>query len=348
MFNFMKKDFKIVQRFSSLILISLLIIGAGFLHIMGRGLNLGLDYVGGATVVVELNGDYADRDDFKKDFQDHFTAYINENGYQVADNMQVSPLPGGGATYEFRLAYMLNGQRLGTSEEGQEMFIESLNGATDNKEDKGFSGDIEKEVKAFFESKNMAASFEEGCVKATVIGPSSTSSLLRATYLALALALVAILVYIMIRFTVSSGLAAIVGIIHDVAIMVALTTIFQIPVNTTFIAAVITIIGYSINSSIVIFDKVRECRKSAAFAYATDEEIANYAIKHSLVKIALSIITTLIMVVVLLVFSVSTIREFILPIIFGLLAGTFSALCLNPSIWVLFRKIGAKAKSKKA
>ena len=81
---------------------------------------------------------------------------------------------------------------------------------------------------------------------------------------------------------------------------------------------------------------------------ASNEEIANYSIKHSLVKVLLSVLTTLIMVVALVLFSVSTIQEFILPIIFGLIAGTFSATCINPSLWVIFEKIGAKAKSKKA
>ena len=348
MFNFMKKDFKIVQKFPVLIAISALIIVAGIVMMIVSGLNIGIDYEGGAKVEIELAGDYAENSEFKAGFEKEFTDFINSNGYAVADKMQVSPLSDGGSTYEFRLSYELNGKKVGKTEEEQTAFIESLNGKDNDASDEGFRGVLEEKVQQYLESKDMGAEYEEGCVKVAVIGASSSQSLLNSTFLAIALALVAILVYIMIRFTVSSGLAAICGLTHDVLIMVALTAIFQIPVNTTFIAAVITIIGYSINSSIVIFDKVRECRKSTAFAYASDEEIANYAIKHSLVKIILSIITTLIMVVALVLFSVSTIQEFILPIIFGLLAGTFSALCLSPSIWVLFRKIGAKSKSKKA
>ncbi len=348
MSKLMKKDFKVVQRFPILIAISAVVILAGLLVMIFSGLNIGIDYEGGAKVEIELAGDYSENAEFRNGFEDKFTAFINDNGYEVADKMQVSPLSEGGATYEFRLSYELNGKKVGKSEEEQTAFIQSLNGAADDASDEGFKGVLEAEVQKYLEEKGMGAEYEEGCVKIAVIGASSSQSLLNATFLAIALALVAILVYIMIRFTVSSGLAAICGLTHDVLIMIALTAIFQIPVNTTFIAAVITIIGYSINASIVIFDKVRECRKSTAFAYASDEEIANYAIKHSFVKIALSIITTLIMVVALVLFSVSTIQEFILPIIFGLIAGTFSALCLSPSIWVKFRKIGAKMKKKKA
>ncbi len=348
MLNLMKKDFKIVEKFVPLLLISLIIIVGGFIHMLAFGLNIGIDYEGGAKIEIELAGDYAENSEFKADFEKYFTDYINSNGYKVVDKMQVSPLAEGGSTYEFRLAYELNGSKVAKTEESQTAFIESLNGPKNDNSNGGFQEKLEGEILNYFTAKDMADEYAEDCVNIAVIGASSSQSLLNSTFLAIALALVAILVYIMIRFTVSSGLAAICGLAHDVLFMIALTAIFQIPVNTTFIAAVITIIGYSINSSIVIFDKVKECRKSAAFALASDEEIANYSIKHSFVKIALSMLTTLIMVVALVLFSVSTIQEFILPIIFGLIAGTFSALCLNPSIWVVFRKIGAKRKGKKA
>ena len=331
MFNFAKKDFNIVQKFPTLILVSLMIIVCGAIFMLGHGLNLGIDYEGGAKVEITLNGEVED----KNAFESHFKSFITENGYTVVDKMMESPL-NGSVTYEFRLAYEYHGATV----ESQDSFNSRLSG--------DFKSSLTEEVEAYLNTIGAQDLFDEDGIITASIGESSSKSLLNRTFIAIALALVAILVYVMIRFTVSSGLAAICGLTHDVLVMVALTAIFQIPVNMTFIAAVITIIGYSINSSIVIFDKVRECQKSTAFAYASDEEIANYAIKHSMVKILLSILTTLIMVVALVLFSVSTIQEFILPIIFGLLAGTFSALCLSPSIWVLFRKIGAKKKSKKA
>ena len=334
MFNFAKKDFNIVQKFPMLILISVMIILCGAIFMLGQGLNLGIDYEGGAKVEIELADEIADKDAFES----HLRDFMNDNGYTVVDKMMESPLSEGGITYEFRLAYEFN--RSTVAQDAQDAFINKLNG--------DFKSNLTEAVETYLTGLGAQDLFEEDGVNVAVIGESSSKSLLNRTFIAIALALVAILVYIMIRFTVSSGLAAICGLTHDVLVMVALTAIFQIPVNMTFIAAVITIIGYSINASIVIFDKVRECQKSAAFAYASDEEIANYAIKHSMVKILLSILTTLIMVVALVLFSVSTIQEFILPIIFGLLAGTFSALCLSPSIWVLFRKLGAKMKSKKA
>ena len=342
----MKRDFKIVENVAGLALISAMIILAGVVFMCAFGLNLGIDYEGGAKVEIELTDGLDSSTEVA--FEKEMRTAIEEAGYTISDKMQKSPLAdSNGYTYEFRLNYEIGGQNMGKTEESQVKFIESLNGKSDNADDKGFKGSLEEKVKEFLET-NGSEQYEEGCVRIAVIGASSSKSLIRSTIIAIILALVAILVYIAIRFTLTSGIAAFTGLIHDVAFMIALTAIFQIPVNMTFIAAVITIIGYSINSSIVIFDKVRECLKSTAFVGASDTEIANYAIKHSLVKILLSILTTLIMVVALVIFSVSTIQEFIIPIIFGLIGGTFSALCLSPSLWVLYRKIGAKIKNKKA
>ncbi len=347
MSKLMKKDFKIVENFGGLVLISIMIILAGILTMFSfGGLNLGIDYEGGAKVEIELTKSV---EVHEKEFETTMTDLIENAGYTVSDKMQKSPLSGGtGFTYEFRLNYELNGKNMGASEESQVEFIQSLNGDDKNADDKGFKGELEEQVRAFLDTKGLVEEFDEGCVRIAVIGASSSKSLINSTILAIILALVAILVYIIIRFTLSSGIAAFCGLIHDVLIMVCLTAMFQIPVNMTFIAALITIVGYSINASIVIFDKVRECLRSAAFAQASDTEIANYAVKHSLVKILLSTLTTLIMVVALVLYSVSTIQEFIIPIIFGLVAGTFSALCLTPSLWVAYRKIGAKIKKKKA
>ena len=90
MFNFMKKDFKIVQKFPVLIAISALIIVAGIVMMIVSGLNIGIDYEGGAKVEIELAGDYAENSEFKAGFEKEFTDFINSNGYAVADKMQVS------------------------------------------------------------------------------------------------------------------------------------------------------------------------------------------------------------------------------------------------------------------
>ena len=176
-------------------------------------------------------------------------------------------------------------------------------------------------------------------VRTHTIGNEVMQSIIKNAAIAVAVAVAAILVYIAIRFTWVSGLAAILALVHDVLVMTALTTIFQIPVNSTYIAAIITIIGYSINATIVIFDRVRELEKTPSYAVLSDAEIANKAIVNTLWRSILTTVTTLVMIVSLAIFGNSTIREFAFPIIFGLLAGAYSSILLSAPIWVYLRKL---------
>lgn len=349
MSKLMKKDFKVVENYKWISLISIVIAIAAIVCVIVRGgVNFGIDYTGGGKVEIEL-GSFASDERVQKAFEDKYTAYIESKGFEVVDKMQVST-SGDGATYEFRLAYSYEGVKFGNSTEQQEKFKFALNGLDEDSTVNGLRGDLEEDLKNYFESDSLMTSvgarFDEGSVRIYMVGATATKSLLTASIWAIIAALVVILVYIIIRFTLLSGIAAVISLIHDVIMTCALTIIFNIPVNSTFIAAVITIIGYSINSSIVVFDKVRECLKSTAFVNASDAEIANYAIKHSFVKILLSVVTTLIMVVAVVLFSVATIQEFVLPIIFGLLSGLLSSLCMSPSLWVAFRKISKKNKKE--
>ena len=350
MTNLMKKDFKIVENFKWLIILPIILIIAGIVCVCVGRFNVGMDFTGGAKIEVEFQ-DFAKDDTVRKNFEDTYTKYLKDNGFEVVDNMQVS-VSGSSVTYEFRLAYSLDGKKLGNSTEEQAKFNDALGQNTDS--ETGIRGKLQEDIRTNFLAANGASAddYTEDFVRAYTVGATASQSLLNAAIWAIVAAIAIMLVYIMIRFTVSGAFAAITALLHDVLIMIALTAIFAIPVNSTFIAAVITIIGYSIHATIVIFDKIRECHKSPAFKEVSDTEIANYSIKQSLVKILLSSLTTLIMVVALVIVSGSTIREFILPIIFGLFAGAYSATLLSSSFWVYYRKLGAKikagAKAKKA
>lgn len=347
----MKRDYHVVEKTKWFALISLVIILVAAVMMVVRGMNVGIDFTGGATIEFELDT-FAEDKDFQSNFDTEMRKILEEN-YSISDQMQVSP-SGAGYTYSYRLNNYFKGTygansyngALGNSDEAHNDFINSLKDTgTDGVSTKLFDKVMEL-VPDDVENFNPTNS---ELIRITDIGPTASETLLNSAIWATVVALIVILVYIIIRFTFFSGLAALIALFHDVLIMVALTTIFYIPVNSTFIAAVITIIGYSINASIVIFDKIRECKNpnNTAFAMASDTEIANYAIKHSFVKIFLSTITTLIMVVAVVMFSVSTIREFLLPIIFGLISGLFSALCLSPTLWVAFEKMNKKRKEKK-
>lgn len=159
------------------------------------------------------------------------------------------------------------------------------------------------------------------------------------------IAAILMLLYITIRFEFKTGVSAIVALLHDVLIMLSFYAIFQVPINTTFIAAILTIIGYSINNTIVVFDRVRENVKRSRRA-PFNETIDN-SIKQTLVRSVNTTITTLLPVVMLFIFGVQSIRQFTIPLIVGLLAGTYSSILLAGPTWAGLKKWQDKRKHKK-
>lgn len=160
------------------------------------------------------------------------------------------------------------------------------------------------------------------------------------------------LIYIWIRFELFSGIAAVICLAQDVFVMISFVSLFRLPINSGFIAGCLTIIGYSINNTIVIFDRIRDNQKTLGKKYSRDE-IANRSVKETLTRTINTTVTTLIMIVCLYIFGVTSIREFSLPIIIGLLAGTYSSIFLSAPIWARLgdhfsrKKTGQKAPKEK-
>lgn len=177
-----------------------------------------------------------------------------------------------------------------------------------------------------------------------LVGATVSTELLFNAILAVSLALVFMLCYIGLRFQLSSGLACIIALFHDIIVMFAFMAICHIEINSTFIAALITILGYSINNSIIVFDRVRENMRSIFSKNMTPEQVANKSIKETLLRSINTTITTLIMILMVAILGVSDIKIFAFPIIIGLLAGTFSSICIAPSFWALFQRVGKKNK----
>lgn len=144
---------------------------------------------------------------------------------------------------------------------------------------------------------------------------------------------VCLLIYIGIRFDFQSGLAALVGLLHDVLIMCSFMVFFRgvYQVNSSFIAAVLTIIGYSINNTIVIFDRIRENYKLTHFTSRT--AIVEASVRETITRTMNTTLTTLFTLVTLYVLGVSSIREFAFPLVVGMLAGTYSSVLLSGQIW---------------
>ena len=185
------------------------------------------------------------------------------------------------------------------------------------------------------------------------IGATAAQDLLSKSGMALAIALALILVYIIIRFTPASGIAAVIALIHDVVIMFCLTVICRVQINQSFVAAVITIIAYSINNTIIIFDRCRENVKPLKgqknIPYA---EIGDQSVRANMRRSLFTTFTTLVTVAFLAIFGSDTIREFCVPIILGLVAGLYSSVLLATPLWaglsVEFDKVAAKYRKTKA
>ena len=172
-------------------------------------------------------------------------------------------------------------------------------------------------------------------VDITRVGPTAGSELVRNAVQSMLWAAILMLIYIAIRFDLYMGLAAVIGLAHDIAIMLSFTIILRgiIRVETTYIAALLTIVGYSINNTIIIFDRIRENSHKSDLRQLTRGEIVDRSVSESLSRTLNTSITTLLTIVTLYILGVDSIRMFALPLIIGILSGIYSSNLLNGYVW---------------
>ena len=187
-------------------------------------------------------------------------------------------------------------------------------------------------------------------VESTSITGSVSSTMRKNALLSVLLATVFMLVYIFIRFKdFKFAAAAVLALVHDVLVVLAFYAFSRITVGTTFIACMLTIIGYSINGTIIIFDRIREQLKTANSK--TDiTELVNSSITYTFTRTVNTTVTTLIMLVCLAIFGVASVKQFSLPLIAGIIAGTYSSVLITSALWYLMggKKRGIVNEVKKA
>ncbi len=132
------------------------------------------------------------------------------------------------------------------------------------------------------------------------------------------------------------GASSVLALVHDVLVVLAFYAIVKVSVGNTFIACMLTIVGYSINATIVIFDRVRE-NMSLEGSKADLKELVNRSISQTLTRSIFTSLTTFIMVAVLYVLGVSSIKEFALPLMAGIACGAYSSVCLAGAMWYLMK-----------
>ncbi len=186
--------------------------------------------------------------------------------------------------------------------------------------DEDFSPTISKDIKV-------------GAIKAVVVG------------------IALILVYISLRFKdYRFGTSAVIALAHDILVMLSVYAIFRIPLNNSFIAAMLTIVGYSINDTIIIFDRIRENKAKISLRdhVAASEELVDSSINQTIGRSIATSITTVVMVIFLFLLGTESVKEFAFPLIIGILAGTYSSIFIASPIWYEFtRKNSKKGKQTK-
>ena len=188
-------------------------------------------------------------------------------------------------------------------------------------------------------------------ITAETISSTISSEMRTGAVSAVVVSTVLMLLYVWFRFKdVRFGASSVAALVHDVLVVLAFYAAARVSVGNTFIACMLTIVGYSINATIVIFDRIRENMTS----YKTKEELAtivNRSISQTLSRSIFTSLTTFIMVAVLYILGVSSIKEFALPLMVGIACGTYSSICLASAFWYLLRtRVGGKKaeKNKKA
>lgn len=174
------------------------------------------------------------------------------------------------------------------------------------------------------------------------VSPKVGADLQRAAITAALVASLLMLIYITFRFEFTSGLSAIICLAHDILVILSLYVIFKLPLNLNFIAVALTILGYSINAGIIVFDRVRENSKLDKRADFAD--VVEKSLWQTMGRTINTTITTLLPILMIYILGVPSLKSFTLPLMVGIIAGAYSSIFLSGSLWVFLKgKLSKKA-----
>ncbi len=195
-----------------------------------------------------------------------------------------------------------------------------------------------EERTAFSEKMVENFSVDNEKITAETISSTISSEMSRRAVIAVIVATFFMLLYIWIRFSdVKFGYGSVTALLHDVLVVLAFYAFSRVSVGNTFIACMLTIVGYSINATIVIYDRIREVLKDSQYNTLSLEDKINMCINQTLTRSIFTSLTTFIMVAVLYVLGVTSIKEFALPLMVGIVCGTYSSICLASALWYIFK-----------
>lgn len=292
-----------------------------------NGVNVGIDFEGGTMLTVNLD------DDMLADMTyDEHVDMITETIESVED--------ANGSRVSVSYIQQLSGDG------GISVTFRYKNVSSDDSEINALNEAIIAAVDALYPEKPNS---ELNFITYESIGATAAQDLLSKAGIALAVSTVLILIYIVIRFTPTAAFAAVLALIHDVILMFALTVICRVQINSSYVAAMITIIAYSINNTIIIFDRCREYMKPLKGMKNIDyDAIGDTSVRENMRRSVFTAATTMVTVIFLAILGSASIREFCVPIILGLIAGLYSSVFLATPMWAAFTRSWDKMKAKRA
>ena len=289
---------KVIENRKIWFIISGVIILAGIISMIFRGLNFDIEFAGGTLIQVELHQKLEDYSDIEK-----IASAVSGD-----QNPQVQSVSGSGGETQVSIKV----KQISTEK-------------------------ITEMYEQLADRYGLDKAGKTDLIEQSTISPVISGEMKRAAMISTIITAALILLYITIRFrNISFGLGALIPLIHDILVMIAVYTLFQIPVNNTFIVALLTIVGYSINNTIVVFDRIRENR--SLFRSNQNVALCDTSIRQTLGRSLASSFTTIITVFLLFLLGVQSIRWFALPLVVGLLAGTYSSIFIASPIWYLLEK----------
>lgn len=179
----------------------------------------------------------------------------------------------------------------------------------------------------------------------STVDPIIAQELMRKAGIAILLAAVGIGIYVAVRFQYLVGIACVVALLHDVFIPIALFSLFRLEVDLTFIAAILTIVGYSLNDTIVIFDRIRENMRTMKHKTVEDlEHLVNLSLWQTMRRSVFTVLTVLVTALAIVLLGSEGIRNFSLALIFGLVSGSYSSIFIAAQVWVSLKEREMKKK----
>jgi len=305
----MKKRFSVTKNAKIFVAISCVVILAGLIAFIFEGFVPGIDFSGGTILTLDMG--------------QTFTAAQVPSLQTVVD--------------KFMADNKIKGDKLVSSSQNNQAIIRYQAYYDDSNGEMAMRASLITEIKKAY-PKVAQASMER-------VGATAGTEMQMNALISVAVACVLILIYIAFRFEFVYGVSAIAALIHDVLIMAAVMIFTRTQVNSSFIAAMLTIVGYSINDTIVLFDRVRENVKK--LKGLPREEIVDISFLETLTRTLNTSLTVFFTLVALYILGVQSIREFALPLLAGVISGTYSSILIAAPLWIWIHQAMDKRNKNK-